>query len=470
MESKDEDEQSVPTDVKPTPSGKGKGKGKGKKKKTSPKPTPPSRGSRTESGNPNPPPAATGFALGNKVLEAAGLGISGRIEEVFSVPNSEKFFQFIDQCYDQLCAAKAELKFVLSRAEWRHIHALFFYGRLQNVEFEQTGKKQPAPTRIPLPYDVRVFQPIWAILADVGVVHDPDLHVRYIPVARMPRTEDQSDAEDISELIECLQYHWVYSWDEAQKDRQIRINAAASTGHHEAEWKPPPKQYTLTEFKKLKRNAVKVLSDLKILTKHDFSSTDAPDLEMFEEATTGFSYTDSDSKTWAVTSQAEAEQSFKAIFEIVNRAKSERLDVTYPAPESDEIQFTLNDERLPNDPGSYGKWLGWDPQLWLSYRRFVDISSPVSLWSPSFPREVTGSYMWLLPVEHDASGIFCRMPKNTIPNPVWLLALILDMSTLHSSRTHTFYVYSDRAMSVWSMTNQYIKAAIQSGAPVEVFR
>lgn len=418
------------------------------------------------------PPASSGFADGNAALEATGLGLSGRYEEVFSRVKSEKFFQVVDSAYDQLVASKKDLTVLLSRAEWRHIHALFLYSRISDCEFAYSGKKQSAPNRIPLPYDVSVFQPIWAILSDIGIVEDPELRVRYIPQAAMPRSDDQSDLNDISEMLDCTQYNWTESWRLTKADRNIRKEQLADyTGHVEnfelADEVP-------TNYEELKQNCMKVLSNLKEFEAADWADDEQlGDIELCEHIVSNEdgTYTlDLKGQTFRISSPKSAETAFKSVFKWIKEFKTRRLSAHLPRVSNENVQFKLEDEQIPSDPGAYGRRLGWDPELWMSYKRFVDTARPIALFSPSFPKESTGTYMWLIPVESSSTGIFCRLPRQSIPNATWLLALILDMSCLHTRRTCTWSVYTDSTPSTYLMVRNFIGAAIKSGLPVEVFR
>ena len=176
------------------------------------------------------PTKSSGFGDGNKILESFGLGISGRYEEVFSAPNTEGYFQFVDQCYEELISVKPEVRWIFTRAEWMHVHALLLYARVSEVYFQVTGKKQAPPVRVPLPYDVRIFQPIWAILSDIGIVEDTDLKVRYIPVPMLPSNEAIDSPDDIASVLACTMYDWKKSWDDVKTDRTSLDTERSSEG------------------------------------------------------------------------------------------------------------------------------------------------------------------------------------------------------------------------------------------------
>lgn len=416
-------------------------------------------------------PPSSGFSDGNRVLEGCGLSISGRFETVYSAPKTEGYFKFVDQAYEELVATKSEVRNVITRSEWQHVHALLLYARTSEVYFQVTGKKQPPPTRIPLPYDVRIFQPIWAILSDVGLIEDTDLKVRYVPLPVFPTSKESDSLVDLININECTLYDWKASWDEVTRDRSVLDAARTNVGL--------PPRTSIESDKPITRedneNVRLVLSFLSAWTKGkiypDFDTTDKGVLDLDDDAKSATICLDCFDYSATVSDAADAELAFATIAKAVKTHKARRLIRSYPKPTDGERTFSFQGETIPNDPGSYGEWLGWDPMLWDAYRKVCDLMSPVSLWSPSFPREKNGTYMWVLPrYENTGSGFFMKLPKMAIPAPVWILGLILDMSTLPDERIYTFYVETDRTSGFNRILVEYIRAAIKSGIPTEQFR
>jgi hypothetical protein len=202
--------------------------------------------------------SSSGFSEGDAYLSSLGLSISGRIETVNYVPKTDGYFKTVTAAYGELCALKPEATQALSLAEWLHCHALMVYARIANCEFDASGYKQPAPTRIPLPYDLKVFQPIFALLSNLGVVEDPELFVRYVPHGDMPR-HDIMSAEEIGKTIDCTMYPWMTSWEDALQARESRKGEFSEKVTLDVETQP---YKTIEEVKDARDEMVSIISDL----------------------------------------------------------------------------------------------------------------------------------------------------------------------------------------------------------------
>jgi len=133
--------------------------------------------------------------------------------------------------------------------------------------------------------------------------------------------------------------------------------------------------------------------------------------------------------------------------------------------------YKVSDGQITTDPGAYGAWLHWDPQLWIDYENMVEILSSVAMFSLSMPVETSGTYAWLLPVENreESVELFCKMPKTSVPTAVWIFAMILQSSTLPPQRRSTWYCETDRLSNLLGLRNRYIRAAISRPAPTEQY-
>jgi hypothetical protein len=340
--SNNSDDKQTPPDPAPDEdkqSGKKKNRRRGKKKDTG------SGGSSTPGGGGEPQPSKaqqpSGFGDGNKVLEGGGLSISGRFEELYSAPNTEGYFQFVEAAYDRLLSVKPDIGWVMTRSEWIHIHALLIYARTSEVYFQVTGKKQAPPVRIPLPYDVRVFQPIWAILSDIGLVEDHDLKVRYIPLPKLPETEDLTDPDDAIAVFDCTMYDWPSSWEQVEADRIILDNAREEqnfshlTGRTEQQKKPSRAEtyefsLILKELKRMERVGSSDYDDLVDDRPDDCvigEKDDSAKHVTFRFDIGGVS-TDTNIRT-----SAEAANLFQTLITDIKAAKSQRIRRTHPTPD-----------------------------------------------------------------------------------------------------------------------------------------
>lgn len=201
------DEQKGQKDAAPDSSDKGKGN------------KPKTQNRKTESSASKHTP---GFAEGNTVLQGYNLSVSGRMERILSPFKTDKFFHFVSDAWSEFTRLKPHIVERFSYAEFRHMSALQLFNRLEAVKFDALGVKQPAPTRIPLPRDTRVFQPIWSVLANIGTVEDSDLRAIYIPDGIVPQSKDLSTPDDIENLLSCTLYDWETSWKEVLQARENR--------------------------------------------------------------------------------------------------------------------------------------------------------------------------------------------------------------------------------------------------------
>lgn len=450
----------------------------------------------------SPTDPSLGFSEGAKVLEQAGLSISGRVEDVPADLRTEGYFHCVQIAYQELIHVKSELQDVLSFEEWRHIHALLIYHRLQEVYFKVQGIKQPARTRTPVPYDTRVFQPIWALLSEIGVVLDPELAVRYYPVAKMPTTEHQETEEEITEILDCVQYPWHESWVDARAARTTRLARMEQDAFQpETIAFTAVEDYSKEDWDNLRRRCIKGISSLKkleaIWVPDDPDNPDptagtftpvGPDplftvntagnairTHILEELTPAFIGRDltfdSDVPTTVPFTDLRGLKDMRDELIRVAKDAKERKITFKPRHHTPAARtFDLGTVEYQGQSGAYGAWLGSDGQLWTDYHTFCDIASPVCLFSISFPKEMMGTYAWLIRREEDESGFFVKMPKRSIGTVVWMTGLLFDMGNLPTRRTITWYAETDRANSFIMIRLGYIKAAIKSGAPVETFR
>jgi hypothetical protein len=413
---------------------------------------------------------AHGFSEGNTVLNNYGLSVSGRKERILSPFKTDKFFHFVSDSWRALVDTKPHIEQRFSFAEYRHASALQLYSRLEQCKFDALGIKPGAPTRIPLPRNTRVFQPLWSVLSNIGLVHDDDLRVTYIPDGVLPKTDDLSDPEDVENLLSCILYDWSSSWKAVEKQRALRRPYHPRTGVEE--------ENTSNEYPPLSREElIKKISD----TKQQLTAAELEIAQGRAKVITGSRYkinkksdgstpTDDDLvKTKAYYSPDDLELQLAALYKKAKAKKEEMI-----TPRFDTVleisEYRIADGTVVTDPGAYGSRLHWDPQLWLEYEQFVEDVSPVAMFSLSMPVETTGTYAWLLPTESvNDTDVFCKMPKASIAPVTWILALLLQSSTLPYYRRSTFYVETDRLSNVQGLRVRYIHAAIKRAAPTEQY-
>nr|UVX28921.1 MAG: coat protein [Ustilaginoidea virens partitivirus 4] len=454
----------------------GKGGGNRSRKSNTPQ-------NKTESNSAKQTP---GFAEGNQILNNYGLSVSGRKERILSPFKADKFFHFVEQSWQQLVRLKPHLTERFSLPEFRHASALQLYHRIESVKFDVLGIKPTAPVRIPLPRSTRVFQPIWSVLANVGYVDDNDLRVVYIPDSVLPKTEDLTDPDDIEGLLSCTLYDWHTSWNEVLEARQRRKSLQPRDGYSPDTMSNESPALTREELIKeiaSHRRALRTAEEneksgnfrlidgflYKLPTPQ--SSPTRESKEGKSSATQTVPSDDDLRKTKPFWSVEGAQRKLQALYDEARRAKQERITPRFDLSYRIEA-YTVSDGEITADPGAYGARLHWDPQLWLEYEQFVEIVTPVAMFSLSMPAESVGTYAWVLPVEKrddDDSSVSARMPKASIAPATWILSLLLQSSTLPFSQRSTFFVETDRLQNVLGLRQRYIRAAIKDPSAVEQY-
>jgi len=482
-------EDSAPTVTKDdNKSGKGKGKDKpnsGSKRGSNPKPPASNtRSNKTESSSTKHTP---GFAEGNTILQSYGLSVSGRKERILSPFKADKFFHFVEQSWQQLVLLKPHLTERFSLPEFRHASALQLYHRIESVKFDALGIKPSAPTRIPLPRSTRVFQPIWSILANIGTVDDEELRALYIPDGILPKTEDLTDPDDVESLLSCTLYDWHTSWKDVQTARTSRKLSSPRDGYTPlttTNETPPQSREALIKKISDKRRSI-ANAEANERSKHYRTVGDSlyklpikeskgkdKDSEPSSSPEPDSSISNEDlKKTTAYYTSGQLKRQLDQLMDEARRTKQQAITPKFDVSYSIEA-YRVSDGTITADPGAYGSRLHWDPQLWLEYEQFVEIVTPVALFSLSMPAETTGTYAWLLPVEKrdkDDSSVHARMPKASIAPATWVLSLLLQSSTLPDERRSTFYVETDRLQNVLGLRQRYIRAAIKDPSAVEQY-
>lgn len=428
-----------------------------------------------------------GFAEGNSVLQGYNLSVSGRMERILSPFKGDKFFHFVSDAWSEFTRLKPHIIERFSYAEFRHMSALQLYNRLEAVKFDALGVKQPAPTRIPLPRDTRVFQPIWSVLANIGVVEDPDLRAIYIPDGIVPKSKDLTHPDDIENLLSCTLYDWESSWKEvvkareARKQYQQRTGLDATTDSNETTVQLSKEELIakiqffrkeITRAEERERSPefelVKgVLRKIKAVTAPSSPSSSRSGKDNGTEATSPKKEYEQETY-WTVSG---AKNQLEAYMQQAKKLKSQMIAPKFDVTHKIE-SYRISDGTITTSPGSYGEWMRWDPQLYIDYENFVTEVTPMALFSLSMPAESKGTYAWILPVEKredDDSSVSARMPRASIPTATWVLALLLQSSTLPLHRRSTWYTETDRLQNVLGVRRRYIKAAIKDPTAVEQY-
>eukprot|EP00980_Cylindrotheca_fusiformis_P018226 scaffold5912_cov101-Cylindrotheca_fusiformis.AAC.2 len=165
-------------------------------------------------------------------LQKSAVQVSLKQEKIHCSIRNEGFLMAVDLAYDILARHRPRFEFLLSLAEWRHVHVLMLYARVFNCELAAAKIDQPKDFNIYLPDDVRVLEPLGVVLGSIGIVEDKDNGVTYIPVAKPIRNKAYAphDPNDVTTFMEWSQYKWNASWAQAELEREERKEAARSRG------------------------------------------------------------------------------------------------------------------------------------------------------------------------------------------------------------------------------------------------
>lgn len=141
-----------------------------------------------------------------------------------SVRNSG-FQQLVSTAYEMILEVRPRLRYLLSPAEWLHVHLLLLYDRVFDCELRFHNINLDNKFRIDYPDDLPVFESLASILASIGVVQDDSLGITYIPVARPLQSGKKyspHNPEDVTEFLEWNQLDWKDGWNNVQLGREAR--------------------------------------------------------------------------------------------------------------------------------------------------------------------------------------------------------------------------------------------------------
>jgi len=371
-------------------------------------------------------------------------------------PLTDTFMQITDESYTQIIARLPHLTTTLTRAQWQHCHRLLFARRVEDISFLYSGVKPPAPTRVPLPRPLRVFQPIWDILACMGITTWTETSTRYIPFHPLPNDKDPDKWSDeyITYLSTCQSFDWSDSWTEAQKGLQLEPDLPDGTPSTR-DSNPLNPNTALSHVQRLwKETVAKKDSKLFRIKSNFFQSRTAQNQPW--------------NNIWPLSSIKDTDTfDKKLVAQLMRIIKSEAQKWKPRSP--DEIQPVKFNFDTPEDPGAYGAYLGWNPLLWLRYDEFVSSASQYCMFSLSMPNEEVGTMAWVLLHQRQQSQDFCKMPTRSIPTADWVLATLTKLSSWErEERTQyvsTWNVTSTRLGSWELIVIKWIRKAISSAPP-----
>ena len=170
-------------------------------------------------------PDALYFGKSVSLLKDCDCGLKTKMKEIHATINNEGYKALVSKAYAKLLEVRPRLRFLLSLAEWLHVHMLLVYTRIFECELHFHRIVLPREFQIAIPDNIVIFEPIGAVISSIGIVEDVDLGVTYIPVARSYRGDDSynpHDKDDVTEFSEWTQYDWNSPWDQVETKRLER--------------------------------------------------------------------------------------------------------------------------------------------------------------------------------------------------------------------------------------------------------
>lgn len=166
----------------------------------------------------------------SRVLKNLNCGLRPKTRKIHATIDHEGYKAFVIQAYEKLLEARPRLQYLLSLAEWLHVHMLLVYARMFECELHFHKIVLPGEFRIAIPRDIVVMEPIAAVLTSIGILEDRDRGVTYVPVARSFSGSDgyrPHNKDDVTEFLEWTQYDWNASWEKVEEGRTERRKLAA---------------------------------------------------------------------------------------------------------------------------------------------------------------------------------------------------------------------------------------------------
>jgi trimeric autotransporter adhesin len=159
---------------------------------------------------------------------------------------------------------------------------------------------------------------------------------------------------------------------------------------------------------------------------------------------------------------------WNASWEKVERGRQERKEkASEQGVKLPMIESTVDSEKQEEKLRDWNllaveKWLGWDDDLWNSYKQACHVLSRVAQFC-RFPRDVkTGTYAWLLPCqENDETGVIVRVPNANLSADTWMIALLFEFCAPPQMQTATWYIETNVLCDIFHVTSQFLESAIK---------
>lgn len=343
---------------------------------------------------------------------------------------SEHYFRLVHEAWEQLRATQFKASQQFSLAEWLHVHALMLFGRIQQVNPHDYGEAN----HINVDPDTQVFSPIWTALSAIGIVHDTDLCIRYIPDARVPSAQSSSSytPKDLAHILDGTLYDWNRSWirvAEARYERDRRhVNTSAL---------PPSSEEELLDAIATKSRQIG-------------QETDSSNRSVLEQEVAGLIQRLRDSKDHTM------QPAPRDVLESAHSDGSEfDLSISEGAGGSPQTGYTS----LATHCDCF---VHYDPQIWQQYHDFIMalISSRAAQFMP-FPSHSEGNIAWLLPVTQKSRSVSLRLPHAKVSRRDMALAVLLRTVDLPVSIASSWHAEAEGPVDVGKLLENFVQTGMR---------
>ncbi|ODV78514.1 uncharacterized protein CANTADRAFT_26578, partial [Suhomyces tanzawaensis NRRL Y-17324] len=334
-------------------------------------------------------------------------------KEVTMIPSINSYLKFVDRCYKAIVHTFPLISYSIGPATFRHIAALMFAKRMEDINLKSSGIRSTVETRVYIPPGTQIFQPILDILSSVGVTKIPETSTIYIPMHPLPNSVKREDVSYDYELE--IRKGCAFDWEklsmDAKSEMELLNKPVESTNGVHAK---VTKTNYYEQYDKLKGRSKKPATKKSASTK----ATSVNDEEMNGDSV-------SNSSVGSQISKLENEETDLTLEEVIRKMRENEFR------RRDPVRWVVSDENTRFQDPAFGQYLGWFEGEWEAYKKMTDHIKGKILMDSKWPVSPAGSTAWILDVCRGSNGYFVQMPLSTISLADQALALLIPMSSWH---------------------------------------
>jgi hypothetical protein len=412
----------------------GKGGGRGGGKPTGAEEAKPGKGDSNQSKPRDTPKTGSVSPNTAKVLDDAGLMLTGTLSVQMMSPRTDAYMRLCDQVYTTIVRVIPSAGRQLPRFVFMHCCKLFWARRLEDTHFAGTGAKPSAATRSPIPVkEIQVPMPIYDILMSIGVVTDEIHSLKYVPLPVLPDAAETENCcgDYLHHVLECVAFDWSKTWEPTE-------NWLAQKGddehlHDQGGWEQ--KYDTLSELLDERNSLLTLIRTTEKALKTLSKDKDKPGRRLIRGGKLIRVFEDPDGKDAEedVAVNADIKPFFDLGYTEWSDATRKILDLK---SRIERFQAQAASNFLPqtgvkNDPGetqAYGAFLGASPHLWRAWTVFSTTAATAFSFSLSFPSDTDGTMTWIVPIQTVQGMHFGRLPRRDVAPVEWKLAVVIPLA------------------------------------------